>query len=309
MKTIKVSYSSACLEYGRPGHPESPERMRTARDGIRGLPGVEFLSPRPAREADILRAHSPALLKTIKSGRFLDPDTPSLPGIFRYALLSAGAALQAQEIARREKIPALSLMRPPGHHAGRESPGGFCYFNNLAVAVCHALQETVRVAILDLDAHHGNGTQDIFQGNDRVLFTSLHQSPLYPGTGLKSSGNCRNYPLPPGTGEAAYLAALQGALAGIAVFKPDLLAVSLGFDTLAEDPLTDLRLETTACERAGALVGGLRTPTFAVLEGGYSAAIGAGLRAWITGFTGRKEFVRRAPPRMNPGRPAAPSEG
>jgi len=280
---MKIIFSALCLEYGSAGHPESPQRVRLAAEFLKQK-GFEFIAPSPCKEEEILLAHSKALLEKVKSGQFFDADTPNIPNIFEYASLSAGAAIKAQEICLTEKINAFSLMRPPGHHASRDNLGGFCYFNNIAIATSKALKKIKKAAILDLDCHHGNGTQDIFLGEERLLYVSLHQSPLYPGTGLKSEKNCLNYPLPPNTEEDIYLDTLKEALAKIKDFQPEILGISLGFDTCKNDPLTNFNLEISSYRRIGERIAELNTPGFAVLEGGYSDRIGECLYEFILGW-------------------------
>ena len=264
---MKVVFSDKCLEYSQAGHPESPERIRASYEYLKDE--FEFVLPGEIEEADILLVHSQSLIDSVKIGRFYDADSPSLPDIFAYARLSAGAAVTASEIALKGDL-SLSLLRPPGHHAGRDSLGGFCYFNNVAIAVAKALQKVNKAAIIDFDCHHGNGTQDIFLGKQNVLYVSLHQSPLYPGTGLKSEGNCLNFPLPAGTDEPAYMTAFNKAMEAVYRFAPDLVAVSAGFDTYKGDPLAGLRLEKSTYEKIGRAIRQLGKPAFAVLEGGYS---------------------------------------
>ena len=180
-------------------------------------------------------------------------------------------------------------MRPPGHHAGHNTLGGFCYFNNIAIAISGALKKVKKVAILDLDCHHGNGTQDIFSGNNRVLFVSLHQSPLYPGTGLYPQGNCLNYPLEPGTGEKRYITVLKDGLEKIKRFEPEIIGISLGFDTYREDPLTNLSLETTTYRKIGVMIAELSIKNFAVFEGGYHPGIAECLYQFILGWSGNEQ--------------------
>src|SRR5579859_4857702 len=244
-KPVMVILNSAhCLDYADAGHPESPERVRSAVAQLRK--GVHtWIEPVPCTEEDILRVHTREMLDSVRTGSFTDADTPFFPQILEIAKLSAGAAILAAESALAGR-PALSLMRPPGHHAKRNRVMGFCYFNNLAIAVAKVLESrNMKVAILDFDCHHGNGTEDIFCGDKRVLFTSLHQSPYYPETGIMSGSNCFNYPLPPGTGPEKFLATLDEAIDHIHDFKPGLLSVSAGFDSYKNDPLpdTDIRLE------------------------------------------------------------------
>lgn len=241
------------------------------------------LRPDEASVEDIQRVHDQRLIEQVQDESFIDPDTPAHPGIFAIARLSAGAAVQAAELALDGEV-AMSLMRPPGHHAGAAQLGGFCYLNNVAIASAWALTKVERVAIVDFDCHHGNGTQDIFLDNDSVLFVSLHQSPLYPGTGLRSEQNCRNYPLPAGTEESAYLDEFKRALHEIGAFEPDLIAVSAGFDAYKNDPITDMNLERDTFRTIGSLIAGLQQPRFAVLEGGYAPDMAFCIQAFVEGF-------------------------
>ena len=175
---------------------------------------------------------------------------------------------------------------------------GFCYLNNIAIAVAHALgspSPVQRVAILDFDCHHGNGTEDIFRGDERVLFVSLHQSPCYPGTGLTTQDNCLNYPLPPGTRPAQFLAALDEGLERIRDFQPGLLAVSAGFDAYKGDPITNMDLEIETFYEIGRRVADVTerapsapaVPCFAVLEGGYSREFAQCVEAFVNGWEQR----------------------
>lgn len=280
---VKIAYSPRCLKYESPGHPESPLRVKLASDFLKAK-GFEFIEPPICREDDIHRVHSVALVDKVRSGSFFDPNTPVIPGIFDYAALSAGGAIAAAERCLENNENSFSLMRPPGHHASRQRLGGFCYFNNLAIAVCRVMEKVSRVAILDLDAHHGNGTQSIFQGKEGVLYVSLHQGNIFPGTGLQNRENALNYPLPAGTEEPSYLSVLEQALFRIAEFKPGLLAISLGIDTYKDDPLTDLRLEISSYAKIGRMINALSLPAFAILEGGYSAKLGECIYEFLCGW-------------------------
>ena len=279
---MKVVFSDKCLEYSQAGHPESPERVRASYAYLKDK--FEFVPPGEIDEGDILLVHSQSLLDSVKIGRFYDGDSPSYPDIFAYARLSAGAAVTASEIALNGE-KAISLLRPPGHHAGRDFLSGFCYFNNVAIAVAKALQKVSKAAIIDFDCHHGNGTQDIFLGKQNVLYVSLHQSPLYPGTGLTSEGNCLNFPLPAGTDEPAYMTAFSKAIEAIYRFAPDLVAVSAGFDTYKGDPLAALYLEKSTYEKIGKAIRELGKPLFAVLEGGYSDDLPECIHNFLNGLT------------------------
>lgn len=283
---MKIIFSPRCLEYQSPGHPENPKRVKQAYEFLQQK-GFEFIEPFPCSEEDILLVHSRALLEKVKSNQFFEPDTPNIPGIFEYACLSAGSAIQAQEICLSKKAKVFSLMRPPGHHANRDNLGGFCYFNNIAIAMMKALTKVRLAVILDLDCHHGNGTQDIFKAKEQLLYVSLHQSPLYPGTGLVSEANCLNYPLKPGSDESVYLSTLRQALQKIKDFQPQIIGISLGFDTFKFDPLTDLDLEVSSYRKIGAEISELGILSFAVLEGGYSSKIGQCLYEFLLGWEGK----------------------
>ena len=270
---MKIFFSPECLEYTQPGHPESAERIRSIYDCLKQN-HFKFVLPTPCREEDILRVHTEALLTSVKYNTFFDVDTPNLPDIYQYALLSAGSAILACEAAAEGEI-TFSLMRPPGHHATRNRVMGFCYFNNIAVAVAKYLEKNPekQVAILDIDCHHGNGTQDIFFRTANVLYVSLHQVPLFPGTGLRSSENAINYPLPVGTSGSDYLNILENACQTIADRDPSLIGISAGFDTYREDPLSQMELETTTFGKMGRMIANLAKPVFMVMEGGYSANV------------------------------------
>ncbi len=263
---MKAFYSSKCLDYWQEGHPENPARVRETAKLLRNI--MEFVEPKTCDE-DLLLVHDKELLERIKNNEFVDRDTPVIPDIFEYAKLAAGSAVDAMDYSLHGER-AFSLMRPPGHHAGRRFLGGFCYMNNIAIAVNAALEKTDKVAILDIDGHHGNGTQDIFYGNEAVLYVSLHQKNAFPMTGFISEGNCINYPLLPGTNDDEYMKKLKSAVRKIIDFKPDLLAISAGFDTYKGDMLLDLNLTKEVFMRIGLLISTVEVPIFAVLEGGYS---------------------------------------
>jgi acetoin utilization deacetylase AcuC-like enzyme len=268
---MKIFFSPQCLKYSQPWHPESPERVRATVQYLKDK-GVEFIEPQPCDDADILLAHTPELLDRVKRGDFFDPDTPALPDIYEHAKLAAGSAVNAATLSL-EGEKTFSLMRPPGHHATRSNLGGFCYFNNVAIASLKSKKAADRIAIIDFDCHHGNGTEDIFIGKKDFLYVSLHQSPLYPGTGLQNRGNCMNYPLSASTSPDQYLSILSEGLGHVEKFKPDLVAISAGFDSYKLDPITSLTLEQSTYKEIGRMFAGLNKPLFAVLEGGYSKDI------------------------------------
>jgi acetoin utilization deacetylase AcuC-like enzyme len=178
-------------------------------------------------------------------------------------------------------------MRPPGHHAGRNGAAlgantrGFCYLNNIAIAVRHLGKPTL---ILDIDGHHGNGTQEIFFGDDKVMYVSLHRHPHYPGTGAVSKANCLNFPLWGDCGDEAYLETLDGALGMVDVGRFEAVAVSAGFDTHMGD-LASLGLTEKGYTEIGKRIAALKKPTFFVLEGGYvGEQIGKDIAELLKGF-------------------------
>lgn len=273
------------LDYGAPGHPEAPFRVERSAALLEAL-GLELETPpEAATDDDLGRVHSREHVEAVREGRIGDPDTPAYPGIEAAARVSASGAVSAMLCAVTGE-PGFSLMRPPGHHAAPARAAGFCYFNNVAVAVRRALADgkAARIAVLDVDVHHGDGTEAVFHGDERVRVCSLHQVPLYPGTGLKSRGNCRNVPLPPGTAEGAYLKALEPALSDLLDFKPQLLAVSAGFDTYKGDPIAQLALDRRTYRRIGRLCAESGLPRFAVLEGGYSEDLPTLVSEFLEGF-------------------------
>jgi acetoin utilization deacetylase AcuC-like enzyme len=279
-----IVFSPKCLEYHQPGHPESPDRISRTQ-AVLEEQGYRFTAPKPASEKDILRVHTRQHLASVKQGALFDQDSPALPFIHDFALLSAGAAMTAALLCREGKN-AFSLMRPPGHHATRNRAMGFCYYNNIAVASAHLLARHPgdRAAILDIDCHHGNGTESIFLGHPSVFFVSLHQSPLYPGSGLKSVDNALNIPLPPGTGDDAYLDALEHACKAVGLFDPDWIGVSAGFDTYRDDPIAQMDLTLKAYSRIGERIAGLAKPVFIVMEGGYGLDLPACVAEFLRPF-------------------------
>ncbi len=279
---MKIFYSPKCLKYSQPGHPESPVRVQSAYHFLKEK-GFEFIEPVPCIDEEILLAHASELLDEVKRESFFDMDTPALPGIFDYAKLSAGSAIQAAKLCLKGE-KTFSLMRPPGHHAARDRLGGFCYFNNIAIASLKAKETVEKIAIVDFDCHHGNGTEDIFSGRKDFFYLSLHQSPLYPGTGLMSRGNCINYPLSAETSPDEYLSALAQGLQQVEDFNPDVLAISAGFDSYKLDPITGFTLEKETYKEIGRMLSGLKRPLFSVLEGGYSRDLGECVYQFLIGL-------------------------
>ena len=280
-----------CTGYNAPHHPERPARVARTLDRLRRqerLP-ITWAAPLSVREEQILRAHTPGHLHHVLSTTDeFDSDTPWFPDIAEHAWRSVGGALRAQAAARDGEL-AFSLMRPPGHHASRSRAMGFCYFNNVAVAVLEALAQGVeRVAVLDFDVHHGNGTEAILLSHPRAATFSVHQYPAYPGTGGEDmGGNAFNYPVAPMTPRAEYRLVLLQALAELAAFRPNLIAVSAGFDAYAGDPIAHEKLEVEDFHWLGDQIRRLSLPTFNVLEGGYSDELPELILAYLCGLDGR----------------------
>jgi acetoin utilization deacetylase AcuC-like enzyme len=288
------------------GHPERPERVRAALAGIddAGLDdAVIALAPRRATMDELARVHDPSYLEALRvfcasGGGHLDPDTVAGPGSWDTALLAAGAVLAALEaLGDGRGDVAFVAARPPGHHALRDTPMGFCLLNNVAVGAAFLAGRGERVVIVDWDVHHGNGTQAIFWDDPRVLYVSTHQWPLYPGTGRAGEtggpgapGLTVNVPLPPGaTGDVVLRAFDEVISPAIDRFAPTWTLVSSGFDAHRDDPLANLGL--TAGDFAD-VAGRVRDLTAGpgrlalILEGGYDLdalrrSVGASLAATL----------------------------
>jgi acetoin utilization deacetylase AcuC-like enzyme len=255
--TVRVYTHPACLSHDTgSGHPERPQRLAAVTEALHeAFDDLDWQQSPCAGRAELLRVHTPGLLAQVLETQAtgvvaLDPDTLLSPGSAEAALRAAGAGIAAVDAAVTGGASrAFCAVRPPGHHATASTAMGFCLFNSVAVAAMHALERhgLSRVAIVDFDVHHGNGTQDIFADDARVLYASTHQWPLYPGTGAaqeRGLGNLRNAPLPPGCGgrrfRQAWVDALLPAIDG---FAPQLLLVSAGFDGHWRDPLAQVQLD------------------------------------------------------------------
>jgi acetoin utilization deacetylase AcuC-like enzyme len=274
-----------------PGHPERVERAHVFDSITRAFRarGGQVMAPRPATREALLAVHSAAHCDAMASvageARALDleGDTFSSPDSYEIALLAAGAVCVGVDHALHGRGPALALVRPPGHHAERDQAMGFCLFNNVAVGAAYARTRGLsRVAIVDIDVHHGNGTQWIFYEDPSVLYVSIHQYPFYPGTGAASEtgrgdgvGATLNLPLPAGATDADYDRLFRETInPALADFAPEMLFVSAGFDAHQRDPLASMRVTTAGYRRmldylwttASAVAGGRLV---AVTEGGY----------------------------------------
>jgi acetoin utilization deacetylase AcuC-like enzyme len=265
-------------------------------------PGTREVVPdvfyRPALRTSMGEAREPTAIEGRLGWWCFETTTPLTEGTYAAARGAVDTALTATALVLGGERAAYGLCRPPGHHATTGLYGGYCFFNNAAIAAHHVASTTgTKVTVLDVDYHHGNGTQEIFYERDDVQYVSLHGDPAraYPytvgyaderGAG-RGRGATLNLPLAAGTDDDAYHAVLADACAAIAAFGPSLLVVSLGVDTFVNDPICDLALTTDGYARCGALVGSLGLPTVLLQEGGYDvAALGANVRAWLTGHGG-----------------------
>lgn len=248
----------ACLLHDTgPEHPECPARLQVVLEALREHHGdLDWREAPRAKLGDLHRVHTHELIDAVMDNHFtghrmLDPDTVASPGSRNAALHAAGAGVAAVDaVMNGETETAFCAVRPPGHHATPNAAMGFCLLNNVAIAAAHALDHhgLERVAIVDFDVHHGNGTQDIFRNEPRVAYLSSHESGLYPSTGgpyERGVGNLRNVLLPPGSGGFRFQNIwADELLPWLDDFRPQLLLVSAGFDAHMHDPLANLMLET-----------------------------------------------------------------
>ncbi len=270
-------------------HPESPARLAAIEERLATLPALQHRIATPAQANDIELIHPPQYVAALESLRgrrgYVDADTATSPGTIEASWLAVGAAVEAvQAVVDGACSSSLALVRPPGHHAEPERAMGFCFFSNVAIAAAaaRARMGCERILVVDWDVHHGNGTQEAVYARDDILFFSVHQSPLYPGTGHieergvgQGAGYTVNAPLPAGMGDGAYAMLFDELLRPIAdAYAPDLVLVSAGFDAHRMDPLAQMQVTSegfaTLCntvreiahEHAGGRVS-------MVLEGGY----------------------------------------
>ncbi|MBU0757955.1 MAG: histone deacetylase [Nanoarchaeota archaeon] len=270
---MKFIYNKLFLEHNDPDHPENNTRLSSIIDfgKIEETP----LEDIPYAEKEIGLVHTDRYIQKVKSfaqaGEWLDGDTYTSKDSYRIACYAAGAAILASE------RNAFSLARPPGHHATKDYPMGFCLFNNIAVASKNLVDKGKKVFILDIDGHFGNGTADIFQEERNILFMSLHQYPAYPGSGWVDNigggpgkGHIINVPLPPDSGDDLLMDAITRLLPIIREFDPDHVGISAGFDGHLMDPLLNLRYTYNSYYEIGKLMAENFKNIFAVLEGGYN---------------------------------------
>jgi acetoin utilization deacetylase AcuC-like enzyme len=275
-----------------PGHPERPERRLAAANGVRDAAGDALVEPecREVTDAELARVHDPRYLELLaaldqQGTAWLDPDTYLVPGSIRAARLAAGATIQAAlAVAAGEAAIALAAVRPPGHHAASGRGAGFCLYNNVALAAAALRAEGLaqRIAIVDWDVHHGDGTQAIFDADPDLFYASTHQAPFYPGTGDATErgrgvaiGTKHNVPLRAGDGDERFVAAwTETLLPAVRAFAPQAILLSAGFDAHRSDPLAHLEVSEagygTVARAIGELAPRLGLPGIVMtLEGGY----------------------------------------
>jgi len=313
MSPTGIVTHAACLEhFAGPGHPERPERLSAIVEALRAAPSLResaWLEAPRASDAALAAAHAPQLVDQVRAAceggrtRLDDGDTYVCSESFEAAARAAGGAIAACErVLAGEWSNAFVAVRPPGHHAEESAAMGFCLFNNVAIAARWLrAQGLARVAIVDWDVHHGNGTQHIFERDASVFYASLHQFPHYPGTGAASErglgeglGATLNCPLSAGSGDREWIAALEGRIVReLEQFKPEFVLISAGFDAHVDDPLSGTRVRTPAFATLTVALKDLarrhaQGRIVSVLEGGYQLeALAASARVHV------EELARR----------------
>ncbi len=299
MTTALISHDDCLDHVTPPGHPEQVARLDAVLGALEPMDLLRVKAPLAA-EDDLLRAHPKEHVDAIRAAapsqgwRSLDADTHMSAGTLTAAYRAAGGVVRAVDmVLGGEATNAFAAVRPPGHHAERQTAMGFCFFGNVVIGAKHALNHhgLDRVAIVDFDVHHGNGTQDLVEDDPRILFCSTHQSPLFPGTGAAHEvgvDNVLNVPLPGGTGSKTFRDAYeQIVLPRVDAFSPELLIISAGFDAHADDPLAGMNLTTAdfgwvtekLCDIADKHCAGRVVSS---LEGGYDLpALGASAAAHV----------------------------
>ncbi|WP_135533942.1 histone deacetylase family protein [Halostella pelagica] len=309
---MKFGYSEVCLDHDTgTRHPETPDRLRAIREGLKREHGVSYVDASSADPAAVEAVHDPEYVAKFREfcddgGGNWDPDTVAVERTWDAALKSAGLAQWAAETAlagEDGRRTPFAIGRPPGHHAVTDDAMGFCFVNNVAVAAQAALDNDAgvdSVAVIDWDVHHGNGTQEIFYDRDDVFFVSIHEDGIYPGTGEvdetgegAGGGYTMNVPLPAGSGDAEYAGVAETVVTPALVdFDPDLLLVSAGFDAHRHDPISRMRVSTEGygvlTDRVRSIADDTDAALGFVLEGGYGLDVLAeGVRMVHEVFDGR----------------------
>ncbi|BAD84323.1 probable acetylpolyamine aminohydrolase, histon deacetylase family [Thermococcus kodakarensis KOD1] len=303
-----ILYTPIFLEHRPDGyHPENPARLKRAVEGLKkaGL-WKNVIEPEAVQEKELLKVHDEEYVELVKelgrSFNYLDPDTYVSPGTFNAALHAFGAVKKAVELAFEDKGLYLALVRPPGHHAGRKGRAfnaptlGFCIFNNAAYASKLLEGLTGKALVIDFDAHHGNGTQEILWNDPNAVHIDLHERDIYPVSGYEyevggkgAEGTKVNIPMPHYSGDDDYIYAWnEVVLPIVAQFKPKVIVISAGFDGFHGDGLTTLRLSEAFYAYAGTTLS--KYPLVVVLEGGYSVGLEKGLPVFMAGYLSGERF-------------------
>ena len=317
---MRFGYRDICLEHDTGNrHPESPDRLRAIKRALDDAEDVTYEAADAATKAEVAAVHDEAYVRSVRQfcangGGNWDADTVAVEETWDAAMASAGLAAWAAEAAldgANGCETPFALGRPPGHHAVEDDAMGFCFVNNVAVAAERALskRDIDRVAILDWDVHHGNGTQDIFYDRGDVYYASLHEEGLYPGTGDigetgegPGEGTTLNVPFPPGCGDPEYLSVYDSIIeAEFEAFDPDLLLVSAGFDAHEQDPISRMLVSTAGygalAERLATFADRINAPIAFVLEGGYGLeTLSSGVREVHEILGGREPETIEAEP-------------
>ncbi len=304
-------YDPIYLKHDTGNHPENAQRLEAIISHLEQtglMPKLSLIKPRAATVEEISLVHGKQYISNIQevakdSGGWLDVDTVMSPGSYDAAVYAAGGLIRATEaVMDKEAGSAFALVRPPGHHATATQAQGFCLFNNIAIAAKYALNKyrLKRIAIIDFDVHHGNGTQEAFYDDPRVLYVSTHEFPLYPGTGRieetgseEGRGTKVNIPLPAGSGDAEYLEVFDQVIVPVVRrFSPQLILVSAGYDAHWSDSIAMMEVSVTGFAQMAGIIKGLADELCSgrlvfTLEGGYSLyALAASVKATFDVFLG-----------------------